>query len=69
MRQFGEDRPGFQYQPMVFDPPVWTPERRDYMLQPEYRLIIDGNGYLHVLKSRGSAASLMKEHYHIMKST
>jgi D-galactarolactone cycloisomerase len=49
------------YLELPFDPPVWTPERRDYMLHPEYRLMIDGNGYLHVPENPGLGCELDEE--------
>lgn len=41
------------YLEFPFDPPTWSIERRDYMLRPEDRLMIDENGYLHIPKKPG----------------
>jgi len=41
-----------------FDPPAWTPQRRDYMLRPEDRLMIDDSGYLHVPEKPGLGCEL-----------
>ncbi|MGD9058632.1 MAG: mandelate racemase/muconate lactonizing enzyme family protein [Desulfobacterales bacterium] len=41
-----------------FDPPAWTTERRDYILQPEDRLMIDKDGYLHVPEKPGLGCEL-----------
>jgi L-alanine-DL-glutamate epimerase-like enolase superfamily enzyme len=43
------------------DPPAWTVERRDYMLQPEDRLRIDKDGYLHVPDKPGLGCELDEE--------
>lgn len=44
-----------------FDPPVWTNERRDYILCPEDRLMIDQDGYLHVPAKPGLGCELDDE--------
>jgi L-alanine-DL-glutamate epimerase-like enolase superfamily enzyme len=44
-----------------FDPPAWTTERRDYMLRPEDRLMIDKAGYLHVPEKPGLGCKLDEE--------
>jgi L-alanine-DL-glutamate epimerase-like enolase superfamily enzyme len=44
-----------------FDPPAWTTERRDYMLRPEDRLMIDDAGYLHVPEKPGLGCELDQE--------
>jgi L-alanine-DL-glutamate epimerase-like enolase superfamily enzyme len=44
-----------------FDPPAWTTERRDYMLHPEDRLMIDRSGYLHVAEKPGLGCELDEE--------
>lgn len=49
------------YLELPFGPPVWTPERRDYMLHPEDRLMIDSNGYLHVPEKPGLGCELDEE--------
>jgi L-alanine-DL-glutamate epimerase-like enolase superfamily enzyme len=36
------------YLEFPYDPPAWTNERRDYMLCPEDRLMVDKQGYLHI---------------------
>ena len=41
------------YLEFPFDPPAWTLERRDYMLNPDDRLMIDDNGYLYVPEKPG----------------
>jgi L-alanine-DL-glutamate epimerase-like enolase superfamily enzyme len=41
------------YLELPFDPPAWTTERRDYMLQSEDRLMIDDEGYLQVPEKPG----------------
>ncbi|MGD2187529.1 MAG: mandelate racemase/muconate lactonizing enzyme family protein [Desulfobacterales bacterium] len=49
------------YLEFPFDPPAWTTERRDYMLHPDDRLMIDGNGYLHVPQKPGLGCELDQE--------
>jgi L-alanine-DL-glutamate epimerase-like enolase superfamily enzyme len=44
-----------------FDPPAWTTARRDYMLRPEDRLMIDKDGYLHVPEKPGLGCELDDE--------
>ncbi len=44
-----------------FDPPVWTIERRDYMLRPQDRLMIDKDGYLNVPDKPGLGCDLDEE--------
>jgi L-alanine-DL-glutamate epimerase-like enolase superfamily enzyme len=46
------------YLEFPFDPPAWTTERRDYMLRPEDRLMIDDAGYLHVPEKPGLGCEL-----------
>ena len=41
-----------------FDPPTWTIERRDYMLRPEDRLMIDNQGFLHIPEKSGLGCEL-----------
>jgi L-alanine-DL-glutamate epimerase-like enolase superfamily enzyme len=41
-----------------FDPPAWTPQRRDFMLPPEDYLMIDDSGYLHVPEKPGLGCEL-----------
>jgi D-galactarolactone cycloisomerase len=41
------------YLEFPFDPPAWTTARRDYMVRPEDRLMIDNEGYLHVPQKPG----------------
>ena len=41
------------YLEFPFDPPAWMLERRDYMLNPDDRLMIDDNGYLYVPEKPG----------------
>ena len=41
-----------------FDPPDWTSQRRDFMLQPEDFLMIDDCGYLHVPEKAGLGCEL-----------
>jgi L-alanine-DL-glutamate epimerase-like enolase superfamily enzyme len=49
------------YLEFPFDPPVWTTARRDYMLRPEDRLMIDDEGYLHVPEKPGLGLELDEE--------
>jgi L-alanine-DL-glutamate epimerase-like enolase superfamily enzyme len=49
------------YLEFPFDPPAWTTERRDYMLRPDDRLMIDDNGYLHVPQKPGLGCELDEE--------
>lgn len=44
-----------------FDPPLWTTARRDYMLRPEDRLMIDKDGYLRVPEKPGLGCELDEE--------
>jgi D-galactarolactone cycloisomerase len=46
------------YLKFPFDPPAWTPERRDYMLHPQDRLMIDPSGYLYVPEKPGLGCEL-----------
>jgi L-alanine-DL-glutamate epimerase-like enolase superfamily enzyme len=46
------------YLEFPFDPPAWTLERRDYMLQVQDRLMIDGDGYVHVPDKPGLGCEL-----------
>ena len=49
------------YLEFPFDPPAWTTERRDYMLRPDDRLMIDDSGYLHVPEKPGLGCELDEE--------
>ena len=49
------------YLEFPFDPPAWTTERRDYMLHPEDRLMIDDGGYLHIPEKPGLGLELDQE--------
>jgi L-alanine-DL-glutamate epimerase-like enolase superfamily enzyme len=46
------------YLEFPYDPPVWTPARRDYILNPDDRLMIDENGYLCVPEKPGLGCEL-----------
>jgi L-alanine-DL-glutamate epimerase-like enolase superfamily enzyme len=46
------------YLEFPLDPPAWTTARRDYMLRPEDRLMIDDEGYLHVPEKPGLGLEL-----------
>ena len=49
------------YLEFPFDPPAWTLERRDYMLHPDDRPMIDENGYLHIPDKPGLGCELDEE--------
>ena len=49
------------YLEFPFDPPTWTTARRDFMLRPDNRLMIDKDGYLHVPESPGLGCELDEE--------
>lgn len=49
------------YLEFPFDPPAWTTERRDYMLRPDDRLMIDDSGYLHAPEKPGLGCELDEE--------
>lgn len=49
------------YLEFPFDPPAWTVERRDYIQRPEDRLMIDGQGYLHVPEKPGLGFELNED--------
>lgn len=42
-----------QYLEYPFDPPVWTVDRRDYILREEDRVLIDKDGYMHAPQKPG----------------
>ena len=44
-----------------FDPPAWTNERRDYILRPQDRSMIDKEGYLHIPDKPGLGCELDEE--------
>jgi D-galactarolactone cycloisomerase len=46
------------YLEFPFDPPTWTIQRRDFMMEPEDRLMIDPEGYLHVPEKPGLGFTL-----------
>jgi L-alanine-DL-glutamate epimerase-like enolase superfamily enzyme len=49
------------YLEFPLDPPAWTTQRRDYMLHPEDRLMIDDSGYLHIPEKPGLGCELDKK--------
>jgi L-alanine-DL-glutamate epimerase-like enolase superfamily enzyme len=49
------------YLEFPFDPPTWTTARRDFMLRPDNRLMIDKDGYLHVPERPGLGCELDEE--------
>ena len=53
----------------AFDPQGRTTERREYMLHPEDRLMIDDSKYLHVPEKPGIGCELDEMHCPDMKST
>ena len=42
-----------EYLEYPFDPPVWTVDRRDYILKEEDRVLVDKDGYMHVPQKPG----------------
>ena len=42
-----------EYLEYPFDPPVWTVERRDYIIREEDRVLVDQDGYMHVPQKPG----------------
>ena len=49
------------YLELPFDPPVWTPDRRDFIQTSETRLHIDKDGYLNIPDKPGLGFELSKE--------
>ena len=41
-----------------FDPPAWTNDRRDFQMLPQDRLMIDGDGYIHIPEAPGLGCEL-----------
>lgn len=54
-------RPGCPFLEYPFDPPGWTPERRDFVIRPEDRLTVDSDGYLNLPKKPGLGFELDQE--------
>ena len=42
-----------EYLEYPFDPPVWTVDRRDYIIREEDRVLVDQDGYMHVPQKPG----------------
>lgn len=52
---------GGPYLELPYDPPLWGPDRRDYMIAPEDRPMIDGQGFLHIPDRPGFGFRLDEE--------